>query len=287
MFIWLPRPNPHCGPGTSPRSIAGRSQRSPPLGRRSRGVMRDASTMSRQRRLPARRAGRPRFAAQSADKSRSWKEPREEILDAAASLFVDRGVAATSTRDIADAVGIRQSSIYYHFPSGKDEILADLLQRSIRPTLDKIEKLETLGAETGVGPDVLLYLLVVLDVRTLAHAPHNAGVLAGLPEVQRKEVFGPFGAARQDLAEAYARLGAQVRNNRQGATSHAPGGDLLGDLLLQFVEVVIGMRSNGHRLNQSIESIIAASCLQACLADQTRIDEVAASAGDLLEFLEA
>lgn len=243
----------------------------------------DVGTMSPQRRLPVRRAGRPRLVPQVADRSRM--EPREEILDAAARLFVDLGVAATSTRDIADAVGIRQSSMYYHFPSGKDEILADLLQRSIRPTLDKIEKLETLGTETDVEPDVLLYLLVTLDVRTLAQAPHNAGVLAVLPEVQCKEVFGPFGTARQNLANAYARLGAQVINN--GDTTSGPSADeFLGDLLLELVEVVIGMRSNGHRINQNIESIIATSCLYACGADQSRIDKAAARAGGLVGSLE-
>ena len=249
--------------------------------------MNGAGTTSLQRRLPVRRAGRPRLAPRVADRSRTWMEPREEILDAAARLFVDRGVAATSTRNIADAVGIRQSSLYYHFPSGKDEILAELLQHSIRPTLDSIEKVETLGAETGVGPEVLLYLLVKLDVRTLARAPHNVGVLTGLPEVQRKEVFGPFGAARQELAAEYARLGALVMNtDGRAPMSPAVADDLLGDLLLELVEVVIGLRSNGHRISEGIESIIATSCLQACMADQARIDDAAAKAGELLKSLE-
>lgn len=244
----------------------------------------DVGTMSLQRRLPVRRAGRPRLVPQGADRSRM--EPREEILDAAARLFVDQGVAATSTRDIADAVGIRQSSLYYHFLSGKDEILADLLQGSIRPTLDKIEKLEALGAETGVESDVLLYLLVTLDVRTLAQAPHNAGVLAVLPEVQCKEVFGPFGTARQNLSDAYARLGAQVIDEGDTTMSGPSAEEFLGDLLLELVEVVIGMRSNGHSINQNIESIIATSCLYACRADQSRIDKAAARAGELVGSLE-
>lgn len=248
--------------------------------------MSDVGTMSLQGRLPGLRTGRPRIAPQSAGRSRSPVRPRDKILDAAASMFVDQGVAATSTRDIADTVGIRQSSLYYYFPFGKDEILADLLQRSIRPTLDKIEKLEILGAETGVEPDVLLYLLVVLDVRTLARAPHNAGVLTGLPEVQCKEVFGPFGDARQDLADAYARLGSRVRNSGRAAMSHALADGLLGGLLLELVEVVIGLRSNGNRINQNIESIIATLCLQTCLADQTRIDEAATKARQLLGHLE-
>lgn len=212
-------------------------------------------------------------------------EPREQIIDVAAGLFVGQGFAATSTRDIAEGVGIRQASIYYHFPSGKEEILGELLQRSIRPTLDRIEKIEILGAETDAGPEVLLHLLVVLDVRTLASAPRNAGVLSRLPEVQRKEVFGPFSAARGELRAAYARLGGQVAAVRPESPL-VPEDNLLGTLLLQLVEVVIGMRSDGHRINQTIEGVVAASCLRVCLADQERIDEAAARASDLIGVFE-
>jgi AcrR family transcriptional regulator len=211
-------------------------------------------------------------------------EPREEILDIAAGLFVDRGFAATSTRDIAEAVGLRQASLYFHF-ANKEEILGELLQRSIRPTLDRIERIEALAAEAGAGPDVLLHVLVVLDVRTLAAAPRNAGVLSRLPEVQRKDVFEPFGSARNELRDAYARLGTQITADR--AASMTPDCDLLGALLLQLVEVVIGMRSHGHRITPAIESIVAASCLRVCLVDQARIDEAAARASDLIGSLKA
>ncbi|WP_241248174.1 TetR/AcrR family transcriptional regulator [Nocardioides turkmenicus] len=212
-------------------------------------------------------------------------EPREEILDIAAALFVDGGIAATSTRDIAEAVGVRQSSLYYHYPCGKDEMLAELLQRSIRPTLDKIEKIEILGAEADTGPEVLLYLLVMLDVRTLANAPRNAGVLTRLPEVQCKEVFESFGAAREELRAAYSRLGTQVAAAHPEVTM-APDSDLLGTLLLHLVEVVIGMRSDGHLITPTIEAIVAASCLRICLADQTSIDEATTRAADLIRSLE-
>lgn len=244
----------------------------------------DGSTIQRGE-LIARRAGRPRVQPQMAGERRSWMEPREEILDVSAGLFVGRGFAATSTRDIAESVGIRQASIYYHFPSGKEEILAELLQRSIRPTLDRIEKIEILGAESDAAPEVLLHLLVVLDVRTLAAAPRNAGVLSQLPEVQRKEAFKPFGAARDELRAAYARLGAQVVAVRP-RVAMTPDADLLGTLLLQLVEVVIGMRSNGHRINQTIEAIVAASCLRVCLADQAGIDEAAARSAELIGTFE-
>lgn len=55
---------------------------------------------------------------------------RDRITDAAAELFLRRGYAQTSLRDIAAAAGIKAGSIYYHFDS-KEALLADVLQRGI------------------------------------------------------------------------------------------------------------------------------------------------------------
>ena len=40
-----------------------------------------------------------------------------EIIDAAASVFAQRGFHGASTQDIADVLGVRQASLYYYFPS--------------------------------------------------------------------------------------------------------------------------------------------------------------------------
>ncbi|HZD25745.1 MAG TPA: helix-turn-helix domain-containing protein, partial [Alphaproteobacteria bacterium] len=40
-----------------------------------------------------------------------------EIMDAAAAVFSEKGFHGASTRDIAERVGLRQGSLYYHFPS--------------------------------------------------------------------------------------------------------------------------------------------------------------------------
>jgi AcrR family transcriptional regulator len=50
------------------------------------------------------------------------KPTREKILEAAIDLFAERGYDGTSMRDIAGAVGIRESAIYKHY-AGKDAIL--------------------------------------------------------------------------------------------------------------------------------------------------------------------
>ncbi len=48
----------------------------------------------------------------------------DALLDAAAELFAAQGFKATSMRDIAKAVGMLPGSIYYHFASKDDLLLA-------------------------------------------------------------------------------------------------------------------------------------------------------------------
>ena len=50
------------------------------------------------------------------------KGTRGQIMDAAIDLFSQRGYEAVSIRDIARAVGIRESSIYNHY-KGKEDIM--------------------------------------------------------------------------------------------------------------------------------------------------------------------
>ncbi|MEH6477932.1 MAG: helix-turn-helix domain-containing protein, partial [Sneathiella sp.] len=49
---------------------------------------------------------------------------RQELMAAAAHLFNQRGYDATSMRDIAREAGMLAGSMYYHFPSKDDLIIA-------------------------------------------------------------------------------------------------------------------------------------------------------------------
>jgi AcrR family transcriptional regulator len=49
---------------------------------------------------------------------------RERILDVALDLFADQGFDGTSMREIAARLGITKPSIYYHFASKEDILLA-------------------------------------------------------------------------------------------------------------------------------------------------------------------
>lgn len=57
------------------------------------------------------------------------EERKNEILDAAGTLFAQKGFDGTSTADILEKVGIARGTLYYHFKS-KEDIMDALIQRT-------------------------------------------------------------------------------------------------------------------------------------------------------------
>lgn len=55
-------------------------------------------------------------------------ESRARILDAAARLFAERGYGLTKMKDVADALGMHVTALYYHFES-KEALAAEVLGR--------------------------------------------------------------------------------------------------------------------------------------------------------------
>jgi len=66
----------------------------------------------------------PNSPTQAANRTPRQDNRRAQLLDAAARLFRERGFHATSMRDIAKAVGMLSGSIYYHFDSKEEMLLA-------------------------------------------------------------------------------------------------------------------------------------------------------------------
>src|SRR3954462_9851379 len=104
------------------------------------------------------RAGRPRLTS----KRRPGTTARDEILDAAGELFTTLGYTGTSTRTIAEAVGIRQASLYHYFNT-KDDILCALLSQTVTPTLMIIAPLS--AAEPVLTAAEHLHALALFDGR--------------------------------------------------------------------------------------------------------------------------
>ncbi|MDX2705679.1 helix-turn-helix domain containing protein [Streptomyces sp. PA03-6a] len=177
-----------------------------------------------------RRVGRPRAQA----RPDSGLTAREELLAAAAELFSTQGYAATTTRAVAERAGMRQASMYHYF-GGKEDLLAALLEGTVRPSLDLAH---SLVARTDAPAEARLWALCRADVALLCGGPHNLGALYLLPEV-RAERFAGFRAVRDELKAAYAALlAATVPGAALGTADLA----VRADLVFGLIEGVILIR---------------------------------------------
>ncbi|MFJ6654378.1 TetR/AcrR family transcriptional regulator [Microbacterium sp. NPDC091313] len=174
---------------------------------------------------------------------------RADVLAAAAALFCTRGYTSSSTHAIAEAAGIRQASMYHHFPR-KDDILLALLLDTVQPSL---EAAATLLAAEGPAAD-RLWALCVADVRLLTAGPHNVGALYVLPEVSSPQ-FAPFRERRGELETTYRTLVAAT-----GVPDiEVP---LLTALVLGLVESVILQRRRGVEITDDTAKAIASAALR-------------------------
>ncbi len=135
---------------------------------------------------------------------------RERVIDRAGQLFGARGYTAVSMRDIADSLSMRQASLYYHVPEGKEQLYVEValrnLQRHQQGILDALastthRKLETrLWAVAVWFMDTApLRLLSMLETDMVALSEEHADLLIGKAH---QALFSPVAAL---FAEAQER----------------------------------------------------------------------------------
>ncbi|WP_205761924.1 TetR/AcrR family transcriptional regulator [Arthrobacter mobilis] len=132
----------------------------------------------------------------------------EKILHEASKLFAAKGYHGTSTRDIAAAVGIRQPSLFYHFPT-KHDIAHRLFE------LDLEETLVLAARSARAGGPALPRLRQIAD--------HELEVIFGSPvdvrglyltELLREEEFADWRGKYDNMLAAFAQI---IRQGQDGS----------------------------------------------------------------------
>lgn len=94
----------------------------------------------------------------------------EAVLDAALSLFAQRGYHGTALSEIADRLGIRTPSLYNHMRS-KQELLETIVERTLDDVLADFR-----SAVTGTD-DPVVQLRAATRIYALRHATHRQQAL--------------------------------------------------------------------------------------------------------------
>jgi TetR/AcrR family transcriptional regulator, cholesterol catabolism regulator len=179
---------------------------------------------------------RPRGRPRKPPEARDDGNRRQELIRAAAHLFRQQGFAATSTRDIAAACGMRSGSPFYHFDS-KEALLEAVMAEGMRfaiarqaevlagagapgqPLVPRFRAMVRSHLDVLLGPDsdfipVMLYEWrsltpaqreAVVDLKNRYEAPwgelltelHAAGLLRGDPALARLLMFGALNWSAQ------------------------------------------------------------------------------------------
>lgn len=132
---------------------------------------------------------------------------REQILNAAQQLFLDHGLNAVTTRQIAQAVGISQPSLYAHFPN-RDAIAVELSVRAFKRLsdrlravstqtsgLDRVRRLSRAYIDFGLEEPAAYRVAFVDDIAPDNATEHYRGLEAGL------EAFGVLRAALGEVTD--------------------------------------------------------------------------------------
>jgi TetR/AcrR family transcriptional regulator len=171
------------------------------------------------------------------------KARKDEILDVATRLFAERGYEGASMNDVAEHVGMRKASLFYHFAT-KDALYEAVVDRLIASLQ---EPLEAIYASSGPFPDRLDALTRML-VDTLGSRPYAARLL-----LRETMDWGPVMRGKLaerillvlEAASAWLRAGQQEGAFVEGDPRHmvltAIGMHLLPFAIGQLVE-----RFTGH-----------------------------------------
>ncbi len=139
---------------------------------------------------PKRPRGRPRKTLDERDEGNR----RLQLVKAAARLFRRKGFDATSTRDIASAVGMHSGSPFYHFKS-KGDLLYAVMEQGMQSALerqasalvpddapaDQLRRLIRSHFDTLHGPGRDFIPVMLYESRSLTPRQRN-----GIADLQRK-----------------------------------------------------------------------------------------------------
>ena len=97
---------------------------------------------------------------------------RDQILDAAAQIFSQKGFHAASMADIAEAVNLQKASLYHHV-SSKQEILLAILDRALDLLIERLSAVQS----AQMPPEEKLRQVMKTYLETLAEHQDLAAVL--------------------------------------------------------------------------------------------------------------
>lgn len=126
---------------------------------------------------------------------------KEEIQTAAAKLFMEKGYAACSVRDIAQAVGLGAASLYNHMGS-KDELLTTICFRCANEFLEGMALIEASESK----PEEKIKALIRLHIHIALNDKSSVTVFNDEWRHMQEPFLSEFLELRRSYEKSYLRI---------------------------------------------------------------------------------
>jgi TetR/AcrR family transcriptional repressor of nem operon len=167
------------------------------------------------------------------DNTKRYVSAREQLLEAATALIMQRGYASTGVDDVCVAAGVSKGSFYHHFKS-KEDLALHVLQGQVNQACRVLESGDWHDVDEPVARAFACVDHVIAHAAELWGRGCLVGVLAmelsGFGAALQSAVLGAFEMLEQTFTPVFAPIAA-----RAGA-----GGPTAGELARQLVRVIEG-----------------------------------------------
>jgi len=104
-------------------------------------------------------------AEDESGRARPRRKRDEEVLDAAAKVFAERGYSEASVQDVADELGILKGSLYHYIRTKEDLLfwLLEAVHRDVEEILEEVARVEGLNPLEQIALYVRRQVLYNLD----------------------------------------------------------------------------------------------------------------------------
>jgi len=150
---------------------------------------------------------------------------RDELLELAAAMFAERGLRATTVRDIADSAGILSGSLYHHF-SSKEEMVDEVLRTFLSWLFDRYQHI----VDTEPNPLARLKGLFMASFDAIEH--RHAEVVIYQDEAKRLSSQPRFSYV-EELNQRHRAMWVDVLNEGIAQGYFQSGMDV--DLVYRFI----------------------------------------------------
>ena len=173
-----------------------------------------------------------------ARKERITRKREKQILEAALSVFSDKGYGVATIPDIAKQAGLAVGSIYNYYPSKRELFLAVIKHFIINaPLLDLIDELPK-GDIDGIFSQIMHNRLNLIDNTNISRMTFLMAEIQRDPELKEmwaKEFLQPFFTKMVKIYRNLAETGRFTILNPE-ITTRIIGGMIVGFLMLRIME---------------------------------------------------